>query len=206
MNEVDVYSGHQSYMPCGRLGRAGSRHVFSYRHDAGEALSLTMPVRRESYRYDGLHPVFQMNLPEGALREALERITAKQYGSDDLTLLSILGTSQIGRMAYSAVGAAPQHFQGDVLSLEQLLGHQKAGLFQDLLQRYARSSGVAGIQPKVLRAFGMSHCQLARARMLQAEDEVEAGIQANLPLLEALAAQHEEFAGIAARMLSILRG
>ncbi|HPQ97638.1 MAG TPA: HipA N-terminal domain-containing protein [Thiolinea sp.] len=49
-------------------------------------MSLTMPVRRESYRYDGLHPVFRMNLPEGALREALERMTAKQYGSDDLTL------------------------------------------------------------------------------------------------------------------------
>ncbi|UOG92267.1 MAG: HipA N-terminal domain-containing protein [Candidatus Thiothrix sulfatifontis] len=88
MAEVDVYTGHgsQPAISPDDLSASQQHHVFSYRHDAREALSLTMPLRHESYSYAQLHPIFQMNLPEGALREALERMTAKQYGSDDLTL------------------------------------------------------------------------------------------------------------------------
>ena len=150
MNAIDVYTGHQPPAACGRLSRNGSRHVFSYRHDATEAVSLTMPVRHESYQHDELHPVFQMNLPEGALRQALERMTSKQFGSDDLTLLTILGRNQIGRIAYGAVDQAPPAHPEAPLDIELLLGQEKAGLFQALLQRYAPVSGVAGMQPKVL--------------------------------------------------------
>ena len=150
MNEVDVYCGHAQPVLNGRLDKNQDRHVFSYRHDAQDALSLTMPLRSESYHYHSLHPVFQMNLPEGALRDALERMTAKQYGSDDLTLLTILGQHQIGRIAYSPAGKALVAPPDKALTLEALLGNQDAGLFSDLLQRYAQSSGVAGVQPKVL--------------------------------------------------------
>lgn len=149
MAEVDVYTGHHAPVLAGRLS-ASQQHVFSYRHDAGEALSLTMPLRHESYSYAQLHPIFQMNLPEGALREALERMTAKQYGSDDLTLLTLLGTHQIGRIAY-ALAEQPLHQPADQpLTLPALLNSPDANLFSELLQRYARQSGVAGVQPKVL--------------------------------------------------------
>ncbi len=49
--------------------------------------------------FNDLHPVFQMNLPESSLREAIELATAKQYGSGDLTMLALLGPNQIGRLA-----------------------------------------------------------------------------------------------------------
>ncbi|MEZ5451784.1 MAG: type II toxin-antitoxin system HipA family toxin [Thiothrix sp.] len=150
MAEVDVYTGHGSPSIAGRLSASNEHYVFSYRHDAQEALSLTMPLRHESYGYGQLHPVFQMNLPEGALRETLERMTAKQYGSDDLSLLAILGTYQIGRIAY-ALADQPLLPPGEYpLALEDLLHNQDANLFNELLQRYARQSGVAGVQPKVL--------------------------------------------------------
>lgn len=82
MADIDVYVAQQR---VGRLLKADSKHIFSYHPDAAEALSLTMPLRAESYAYQGLHPVFQMNLPEGPLRQAIELATVKQYGSDDLT-------------------------------------------------------------------------------------------------------------------------
>ncbi|MDD5393509.1 MAG: type II toxin-antitoxin system HipA family toxin [Thiothrix sp.] len=151
MAEVDVYTGHGTQpAPAGRLSASQQQHVFSYRHDACEALSLTMPLRHESYNYGQLHPIFEMNLPEGALREALERMTAKQYGSDDLTLLTILGTHQIGRIAY-ALADQPLRLPSDnPLTLQDLLNNPDANLFSELLQRYAQQSGVAGVQPKVL--------------------------------------------------------
>lgn len=112
MADVDVYlksrQPHLSHELTARLTAKQTKHVMSYHSDAQEAVSLTMPLRNESYAYDGLHPIFQMNLPEGVLREAIERATAKHYGSDDLTLLTILGDHQIGRL-------------GIVLEITQLL-------------------------------------------------------------------------------------
>lgn len=67
MAEVDVYTGHGSQPAiAGRLSASQQQHIFSYRHDAHEALSLTMPLRHESYSYGQLHPIFQMNLSEPA--------------------------------------------------------------------------------------------------------------------------------------------
>ncbi|MEE9345865.1 MAG: type II toxin-antitoxin system HipA family toxin [Methylococcales bacterium] len=148
MTDVDVYVTSNI---AGRLVKAGAKHVFSYHQDASEALSLTMPLRTESYAFQGgLHPVFQMNLPEGYLRQAIERATAKQYGSDDLTVLALLGSNQIGRMAYTLAGQ-PLAAQGDSLAdLQTLLGSDDATLFNQLLTRFATCSGVAGVQPKVL--------------------------------------------------------
>ncbi len=148
MTDIDVYVISKI---AGRLIKAGAKHVFSYHQGATEALSLTMPLRTESYAFQGgLHPVFQMNLPEGYLRQAIERATAKQYGSDDLTVLALLGSNQIGRMAYTLAGQLLTT-QGDSLDdLQILLGSDDVTLFNQLITRFAIHSGVAGVQPKVL--------------------------------------------------------
>ncbi|MEE9426364.1 MAG: type II toxin-antitoxin system HipA family toxin [Methylococcales bacterium] len=148
MTDVDVYVASKI---AGRLVKAGAKHVFSYHQDAFEAVSLTMPLRTESYVFQGgLHPVFQMNLPEGQLRQAIERATAKQYGSDDLTVLALLGSSQIGRMAYTLVDQSITEQADSLPDLQTLLGSDDATLFNQLLTRFATHSGVAGAQPKVL--------------------------------------------------------
>src|SRR5258708_29520883 len=58
-----------------------------------------MPVRPDQYdAMAGLLPIFEMNLPEGALKERLRMQFAKTIPEfDDLDLLSIVGSSQIGR-------------------------------------------------------------------------------------------------------------
>jgi len=147
MAEIDVYMAGQM---AGRLAKADGKHILSYHYNATEALSLTMPMRTESYSYQDLHPVFQMNLPEGHLRLAIERATAKQYGSNDLTMLAVIGANQIGRIAYTIAEQPLLTSEKTLPDLKTLLGSDDATLFDQLLTRFASSSGVAGVQPKFL--------------------------------------------------------
>ncbi len=151
-NKLDVWITREQ---AGRLARVQQRHSFTYSLDATEALSLTMPLRLESYNYDqGLHPLFQMNLPEGYLRQAIERFAAKNFGSDDLSYLTLLGNHQIGRLRYSLADKLLPADNPSTLSLNELLGSDDAELFHQLFERYALHSGVAGVQPKVLMDVG----------------------------------------------------
>ena len=77
------------------------------------AVSVTMPLRLESWSVPfGLLPVFEMNLPEGALRERLRLAFAKATGTfDEFDLLSIVGRSQIGRIRYTG---DQEHLHEDV--------------------------------------------------------------------------------------------
>jgi serine/threonine-protein kinase HipA len=118
---------------------------------AEDAVSLTMPVVADQYDSMGtVHPIFEMNLPEGALLERLRLTFAKAVPDlDSLGLLAIVGQSQIGRHRYALSGSAPALVPA--LNLKELLTFKGAeDLFEDLLERYAIYSGVSGIQPKVL--------------------------------------------------------
>ena len=119
MADIDVYISSQI---AGRLTKTdNNKHIFGYHHNAVEALSLTMPLRIESYSYQALHPVFQMNLPEGHLRQAIEQATAKRYGSDDVTLLAIIGSKQIGRIAYVRADESLIEKEGAIPDLKPFL-------------------------------------------------------------------------------------
>ena len=147
MADIDLYINNKI---VGRVAKTAGKHIFSYHQDAVEALSLTMPLRIESYSNLTLHPIFQMNLPEGSLRRAIELATAKQYGSDDLTMLALLGPNQIGRLSYTIAGQPLSEKREVIPDLNSLLNSNDAQLFEQLLTRFATSSGVAGVQPKIL--------------------------------------------------------
>jgi serine/threonine-protein kinase HipA len=127
--------------------------LFGYRQGCSpeSAVSLTMPVRVDQYdAMGGLLPIFEMNLPEGALKERLRLQFAKVIPEfDDLDLLGIVGTSQIGRLRYSSSDEIDETIPEQ--DLEEILTYKgSADLFAHLLERFARYSGVSGIQPKVL--------------------------------------------------------
>jgi serine/threonine-protein kinase HipA len=96
-----------------------------------------------------LHPVFDMNLPEGALAERLRKEFSKVIPHfDALALLQVVGQSQIGRLRARPGEAAPEV---PTENLTDLLAHDGAeGLFDSLLARYAVHSGISGAMPKVL--------------------------------------------------------
>ena len=130
------------------------KSVLSYHaHVPEESLiSLTMPVRTESYVWDDpLHPIFQMNLPEGYLLQVLQEQFGPHIGANPTALLAIIGRHMVGRVQV----AAPE----SVLSLPVqpidvatiLQGDNSEQAFSALVRQYA-DSGISGVIPKFLDA------------------------------------------------------
>jgi serine/threonine-protein kinase HipA len=142
--------------PAGAIGRIGDYSRFDYADTVSdnETIALSMPPL-PAKRYDGtkpgaLLPVFAMNIPEGRLRESLvnkfEKLIPRM---DDMALLEIVGRSQIGRIRVASSAAELDIVPA--LSLTSLLatdGTEKA--LDEMLERHARYSGIAGVQPKIL--------------------------------------------------------
>ena len=134
-------------------GERGQKHIFAYFRDAGTEVevSLTMPLRLESWVSRDLHPIFQMNLPEGALLEVVRRAISKVVGDDDLSILRVTGGNQVGRNRFSLPGEAFPRISETPESLQELLTYPDTrDLFHELVARYALRSGISGVQPKVL--------------------------------------------------------
>jgi serine/threonine-protein kinase HipA len=150
---LDVFAAERLTGTLSRSDLEIETFLFGYLKDtrAEDAASLTMPVVADQYDSMGaVHPIFEMNLPEGALLERLRLTFAKTVPDlDNLGLLAIVGQSQIGRLRYAVSGSAPAPVPAQ--NLKELLTFKGAeDSFQDLLERYAIFSGVSGIQPKVL--------------------------------------------------------
>ena len=129
--------------------------TFLFAYDTGcvneGAVSLTMPVVSDQYdSMSFLHPIFEMNLPEGILRQKLELMFSKAVRDfDALNLLEIVGSSQIGRLRYALEGKPLQSVPTE--DIENILTYNGTeDLFRDLLERFAVYSGISGMQPKVL--------------------------------------------------------
>jgi serine/threonine-protein kinase HipA len=135
-----------------RHGERGSTFTYMPSAPAARAVSVTMPVRLPSWSVTfGLPPIFEMNLPEGVLRERLRLAFAKATGSfDEFDLLSIVGRSQVGRTRYT--GDKEQlHEDVPFQSIDEILEARRGGdLFRYLLEKFALYSGISGVQPKIL--------------------------------------------------------
>jgi serine/threonine-protein kinase HipA len=135
-----------------RHGERGSTFAYLPGAAATRAVSVTMPVRLESWSVPfGLPPIFEMNLPEGVLRERLRLAFAKATGTfDEFDLLSIVGRSQVGRIRYT--GDKEQlHEDVPFQSVDEILERRRGGdLFRYLLEKFASFSGISGVQPKIL--------------------------------------------------------
>ncbi len=149
---IRVWTDHK---PAGLLDRNGPRgSTFAYVAEppASLAISVTMPIRLASWDTPvGVAPIFEMNLPEGALRERLRLAFAKATGTfDDLDLLAIVGRSQLGRVRYTGDN---EQLDEDVpfQSVDEILSSRRGGEFyRYLVEKFATSSGISGVQPKFL--------------------------------------------------------
>jgi serine/threonine-protein kinase HipA len=135
-----------------RKEKRGSSFVYLPEVARARAVSVTMPVRLPSWDVQfGLPPIFEMNLPEGVLRERLRLAFAKATGTfDEFDLLGIVGRSQVGRIRYTG---QKERLQEDVpfQSVDEILEKRRGGdLFRYLIEKFASSSGISGVQPKVL--------------------------------------------------------
>lgn len=113
-------------------------------------VSLTMRVRTEPYIWDDvLHPIFQMNLPEGYLLQVLQEQFGPHIGASPLMLLSVIGRNMIGRIQVAAQGANLSEPPKSVDVAELLKGDNSEEAFAELVRQHA-TSGVSGVVPKFL--------------------------------------------------------
>ncbi|MGC2447908.1 MAG: HipA N-terminal domain-containing protein, partial [Candidatus Sulfotelmatobacter sp.] len=130
----------------------GSTFIYLPEATPQRAVSVTMPVRLPSWDTTfGLPPIFEMNLPEGVLRERLRLAFAKATGTfDEFDLLSIVGRSQVGRIRFT--GEKEQlHEEVPFQSVDEILVRRRdEDLFRYLIDKFASFSGISGVQPKIL--------------------------------------------------------
>lgn len=141
-NEVKVFTNQSS---CGNITKTDEKFIFNYNEKVTDIVSVTMPIRAQSWVSKSLHPIFQMNMPEGSLKEAIENHFSKLYEMDDINFLKLIGPYMLGRVKFNKLLNSQ-----NTLVLEDILSSDKQNLFDELLSKFAISSGISGIQPKLL--------------------------------------------------------
>jgi serine/threonine-protein kinase HipA len=124
--------------------------TYSSETASDDFVSLTMPVRTESYVWDDqLPPIFQMNLPEGYLLQVLQELFGPHIGADPIALLSVIGRNMVGRIQVAAAGALLEEPAKPIEVAELLRGDNSEEAFVELVRQHA-TSGVSGVLPKFL--------------------------------------------------------
>jgi serine/threonine-protein kinase HipA len=148
-------------------------------------VSLTMPVRTESYVWDDqLPPVLQMNLPEGYLLQVLQEQFGPHIGASPAALLSVIGRNMVGRLQVAAPGATLDEPAKPIEVAAMLKGDNSEAAFAALVREHA-TSGVSGVVPKFLDAQNEETLPLgahAKTRLVTRRHIVK-GSSARLPFV-----------------------
>lgn len=125
---------------------------FSFRYDRNardmDAVSLVMPVTDNEMTRNTLHPVFEMNLPEGYLRQRIIETFRKYAKVDEMFFLALQGSASIGRLGFESDDLSRADVDG--MALADLVSTDDPDLFEHLVERYIDQTTIAGVQPKVL--------------------------------------------------------
>ncbi len=125
---------------------------FSFRYAKAaqdkDAVSLVMPVSERDMTRNTLHPVFEMNLPEGYLRQRIVERFRKHARVDEMFFLALQGASSIGRLGFESVDMERDSVEG--INLNELVSTVDPEMFEKLVDRYIGQTTIAGVQPKVL--------------------------------------------------------
>lgn len=138
--------------------------IFNYTtEDSDKFISLTMPVREKGYVHNRLHPIFEMHLPEGYLLSIIKKHFSKLIKTDDFGLLKVMSPSIKSRVTYERDVVV----KNENLTLDELLHPKNDKLFDELVSRFALTSALSGVQPKVLvedyivKSWGEEYLELA---------------------------------------------
>lgn len=161
MRRLQVHVGGKL---VGHLAEEGASGVFTYLPDVDPDLlvSLRMPVRAMSWTFPrGVHPIFQMNLPEGYRKELLRIAVGPHADPSDMGLLELTGATGIGRVQVVPDGVA----LADAQNTEDMASVLAAPDSRESLLALLQSSvmqGVSGVMPKAFASEG-------RPRLLEHE-------------------------------------
>jgi len=137
----------------GKLDYNSKDREFIFNYSADNPISLTMPFRTKSYTsYYHLHPIFDMNMPEGYLFSLFKNLLIKEYGEiDDFILFEHLSLAIDGYLTYQKESNNKKNQIS--FDLESILNDNDENLFSKLVQKFLNQSAIAGVQPKVLASL-----------------------------------------------------
>jgi serine/threonine-protein kinase HipA len=154
MTPLSVYVLGREVATLAQVGDFKSVLTYHPQAATGDLVSLTMPVRTESYVWDDpLPPVLQMNLPEGYLLQVLQEQLGPHISASPLALLAVVGRNMVGRLQVAAPGADLSQPPQAVEVAAVLKGDNSEAAFAALVRQHA-ASGVSGVVPKFLDASG----------------------------------------------------
>jgi serine/threonine-protein kinase HipA len=149
---------------------------------ADDFVSLTMPVRTESYVWDDqLPPVLQMNLPEGYLLQVLQEQFGPHMGASPMALLSVVGRNMVGRVQVAAPGADLREPAKPIEVAALLKGDNSEAAFAALVRQHA-TSGVSGVVPKFLDSQTEALAQHKKTSLVTRRHIIK-GSSAQLPFI-----------------------
>lgn len=146
IRQLDVYTNGTRQ---GILAKDGTVYDFTYQTPS-ELVSLIMPMTKLNWQSlpGVLHPTFQMNLPEGALKAKIKEYFGKVTTMDDMGLLGLIGPHMLGRIKFGSPGIPGN--KNKQIEVNDLLNPDETDYFESLMETYALRSGISGVQPKVL--------------------------------------------------------
>ena len=147
---LSVYVLGKEVAALDSIGDFRSAMTYAEGVDPEAFVSLTMRVRREPWLWDDvLHPIFQMNLPEGYLLQVLQEQFGPHIGASPAALLSVIGRNMIGRIQVAPPGANLDEPPKAVDVASLLQGDNSEEAFAELVRQHA-ASGISGVVPKFL--------------------------------------------------------
>lgn len=147
MNKINVLVDNQH---VGELFFEKEKNQYGFNYtDNLKPISLIMPYKQSTYIwYNKLHPIFDMNIPEGYLFEIFKNYLSKEYGyMDDFLLFSYLCTNIQSRLTYESWFDKTNYRSID---LEELLSNDTPDTFSKILKIFLNKNAISGVQPKTL--------------------------------------------------------
>ncbi len=125
-----------------------NRYGFNYTDDSFP-ISLIMPYKASTYLWsDHLHPIFDMNMPEGYLFEILKNYLNKQHGYiNDFLLFSYLCPHIQSRLSFESDFSERQF---STVDLDDILQNDSEDTFVKLVKLFLDRNAISGVQPKTL--------------------------------------------------------
>lgn len=147
MKNIDVFVDKEC---IGKLFFEKEKNQYGFNYIKNyKPISLIMPYKESTYTWSNkLHPIFDMNMPEGYLFEVFKNYLSKEYGYiDDFLVFSYLCTNIQSRLSYESWFDKSEYKSID---LDDVLKNDTPDTFSMILKMFITKNAISGIQAKTL--------------------------------------------------------
>jgi len=147
MEDIKVYVNKEL---TGEIFFEKNENFFGFNYlTNNKPVSLAMPFKNSTYIWKYyLHPIFDMNMPEGYLFEIFKKFLTKEYGYiNDFIIFSHICPNIQSRLTFESQ-TSKSKFEN--LNLEDILENDNNNTFIKIVNMFLNKNAISGIQPKSL--------------------------------------------------------